>query len=240
LQCLYCRISHDQLLEQYSELLSGKPGDLSLTRQAEISLYTSLIYIGLQNFKAAQKALMSVIIRGKSFYTFPLYRTIRLVNLIIQYEAGNLDIIRFESRSIKRELSKAEKAYRVERLMLNFLNKPKKKIFLVQREKAWQKIEPELTDLRNDVYENQLLKLFDFTAWIESQIRKIPLSDVFHMATCSLEFEYEIDQSFLPELIREIEFAMSHHFPFSKASADYYQSANYIPCTIFFSPTATG
>ncbi|GHT69596.1 hypothetical protein AGMMS50239_36640 [Bacteroidia bacterium] len=169
-----------QLMEQYSELLSGKPDDLSLTRQAEISLYTSLIYIGLQNFKAAQKALMNVIICGKSFYTFPLYRTIRLVNLIIQYQAGNFDIIRFESRSIKRELSKTEKAYRVERLMLNFLNKPKEKIFLVQREKAWQKIEPELADLRNDVYENQLLKLFDFTAWIESQMCKIPLSDAFH------------------------------------------------------------
>ncbi|GHT79720.1 hypothetical protein AGMMS50262_23740 [Bacteroidia bacterium] len=29
------------------------------------------------------------------------------------------------------------------------------------------------------------------------------------IATCCLEFEYEIDQSFLPELIREIEIAIS-------------------------------
>jgi hypothetical protein len=167
-----------QLLEQYSEVVSEKLEDLSLTRQAEILLYTSLIYIGLRNFKAAQKALMNVIVRGKSFYTFPLYRTIRLVNLIIQYEMEKFDIIRVETRSIKREIAKTKKAYRVEHLMLTFLNKPKQKVFLKQREKAWEKIEPELTDLRNNIFEYQLLKLFDFTAWIESQMRKITLQEV--------------------------------------------------------------
>jgi hypothetical protein len=169
-----------QLLEQYNNIFSGKMNDLSLTRQAEISLYTSLIHIGMRNFKAAQKTLMNVIIRGKSFYTFPLYRTIRLVNLIIQYEIGNFDVIRFESRSIKREISKTEKAYKVEHLMLNFLTQPNKGIFLAQRKKTWGKIEPKLKDIRNDVFENQLLKSFDFTAWIESKINKIPLQEILH------------------------------------------------------------
>jgi hypothetical protein len=134
----------------------------------------------MRNFKVAQKTLMNVIIRGKSFYTFPLYRTIRLVNLIIQYETGNFDVIRFESRSIKREISKTEKAYKVEHLMLNFLTQSNKGIFLAQREKEWKKIEPKLKDVRNDVFENQLLKSFDFTAWIESKISKIPLQEVLH------------------------------------------------------------
>jgi hypothetical protein len=56
-----------QLLEQFGDMLLGKLDDLSLIHQAEISLYTSLIYIGLKNFKAVHKALMNVIIRGKVF-----------------------------------------------------------------------------------------------------------------------------------------------------------------------------
>jgi hypothetical protein len=168
----------ERLLKQYIDIVLGKIDELSLTRQTEVSLYVALIYIGLRNFKAAQKILINVIIRGKSFYAFPLYRTIRLVNLIVQYEIGNDDIISFESRSIKRELSKKEKAYRVEHVMLHFLNKPFKGMFAAQREKMWHKIEPELAAIRSDIYENQLLKYFDFTSWIESKICRIPLQEV--------------------------------------------------------------
>jgi hypothetical protein len=168
----------EQLLRQYHDIVLKKMDELSLIRQAEVSLYVALIYTGLRNFKMAQKTLVNLIIRGKNFCDFPLYRTIRLVNLIIQYEIGNNDIIRFESRSIKRELSKTEKAYRVEHVMLHFLDKPLKGTLPAHREKMWNKIEPELTDIRNDIYEKQLLKYFDFTAWIESKINKIPLQEV--------------------------------------------------------------
>ena len=36
----------------------------------------------------------------------------------------------------------------------------------------------EIRALYDDKYENQLLRLFDFTAWIESKILKENLSDV--------------------------------------------------------------
>lgn len=151
---------------------------LSPTRQAELALYTALTYIGLNNYKSAQKSLLKVIIRGKNFYIYPLYRTIRLVNLIIQYEIGNYDLIRIESRSIKREISKNKKAYQVEHLMLSFLNKQKSEMFLGERNKMWQKLEPILSELRHDVFEMQILKLFDFTAWLESKLCKVPLHKI--------------------------------------------------------------
>ncbi|MDR2057471.1 MAG: hypothetical protein LBP83_04165 [Dysgonamonadaceae bacterium] len=167
----------EQLMEQYRDSVLEKRDELNLIRQAELSLYTALIHIGLLNFKAARKDLANLIIRGKSFYAFPLYRTIRLVNLIIQYETGKDDIIHVESRSLKRELSKTHKAYRMEHLMLSFLNSQRIRM-MKKKEKMWPKFEPELMDIRNDVYENQLLKLFDFTAWIEAKILKIPLAEV--------------------------------------------------------------
>jgi len=168
----------EQLLNQNYESVIAKTDELSLVRQAEVALYVALIYIGLRNFKSARKTLKNIIIRGKNFYDFPLYRTIRLVNLIIQYEIGNEDVIRFESRSIKRELTKTEKAYQVERLMLHFLNSPIKGMIKAQRAKMWKKIEPELQTIRNNIYEKQILKYFDFTAWMESELCKIPLQEV--------------------------------------------------------------
>src|SRR5690606_19542613 len=104
------------LTEKYKDTVLARKENLSLVMRAEISLYLSLIHIGFRNFKMAQKTLLSEIVRGNNIYILPSYRTIRLVNLIIHYELDNSDIVHFESRSIKREISKVEKAYRVEHL----------------------------------------------------------------------------------------------------------------------------
>jgi hypothetical protein len=150
---------------------------LNLSRQAEMYLYQALVYFGNQDWKKAQKVLSQVGIQGKSFYSLPLYRSIRLVNLMIRYKTGDFDIIRSETRSIKRELSEEKKVYKTERLMLQFLNEPKI-IIPAQRKKLGRKILPELEKLRNDIYEKQILKLFDFTAFIESELQRISLQKV--------------------------------------------------------------
>lgn len=166
------------LIQANTPTVLARMDKLTLSRRAEISLYLSLVHIGYRNFKEAQKTLINEIVRENKFYTLPLYRTIRLVNLIIHYELGNSDIIHFESRSIKRKIPKVEKAYQVEKLMLRFLNKDRKVMLHADRKKAWAKIREQLQAVRGDVFENQLLKSFDFTAWIESQIRRVPLWEV--------------------------------------------------------------
>lgn len=169
-----------EITDKHKEIIQKKES-LSLTIRAKISLYLAIIHIGFKNFKAAQKRLLKEIIRGNNIYILPFYRTIRLVNLIIHYELDNMDVVQFESRSIKREISKIEKGYRVEHLMLSFLGKEKKIMLPREREKLWKKYEPILQDLRKDIFENQLLKSFDFASWIESQIRRKSLAEVLKM-----------------------------------------------------------
>ncbi|MDR1172481.1 MAG: hypothetical protein LBL24_08520 [Bacteroidales bacterium] len=145
---------------------------LNPARQAEVCLYTALVYFGNNDFRKTQKALQQIIIRGKSFYFLPLYRTIRLVNLMTHYETGDFDMIQYESRSIKREISRNEKIYRTEHLMLRFVGKP---LQPGQKAKMWEKLSPELDGIRNDIFETHILKIFDFTAWIESKLRRSAL-----------------------------------------------------------------
>jgi hypothetical protein len=168
-----------KLSEKHSDAILAKTDQINRLRQTEMSLCMALIYIGLSDYKKAQKMLINEIARKGSIHAFPLYRTIRLVNLIIHYELNNIEYVRMESRSIKREISKQEKAYRSEHLVINLLNKDKYELQSSSgREKLRLKIEPELSDIRNKVFENSMLKFFDFTAWIESKICKISLSEV--------------------------------------------------------------
>jgi hypothetical protein len=71
-----------------------------------------------------------------------------------------------------------DKGYQIEKTMLSFLNKQNIPITIRKRKILWEKVSGELELLRNDIFEQQVLRIFDFTAWIESKVRRIPLNEV--------------------------------------------------------------
>jgi len=170
-------VSSNLLMENYKDNLFDNLFALNLTRQAELCLYTSLIYFGNSEFHKAHKFLNQIILKGKNYYFLPVFRTIRLVNLMILYKLGDFDLIKYEIRSIKRALAEPEKGNKIERFLLKFLSK-KLPISTLKRKQLWTKIEKEFDEIRHDVFEQQLLIIFDFTAWVESLIWRLPLSEI--------------------------------------------------------------
>ena len=61
-------------------------------QQAEMSLYIALIHLGNGEYRKARKRLSATIGRGH-LYSLPLFRTIRIVNVMIHYELGDVDYI---------------------------------------------------------------------------------------------------------------------------------------------------
>ena len=91
---------------------------------------------------------------------------------------NDLDYIYSETRSLKREIAKSGNAYRMESLILEVVGKGSYALMsLRKREQIWEKIKPRLEDIRKDVFEAQLLKIFDYTAWIESEVLRTSFSD---------------------------------------------------------------
>lgn len=165
------------LIEKNKENLYDKINLLTAARQAQLTLYTGLVYLGTKDFKKARKSINQVMMSEKNIFVLPLHRTIRLVNLMILYELNEFDYIAFEARSIKREIQNNERIYQIEHLMLKLFNKSLESISKKERTNLWTKIEPELLELHNNKFELQLLRVFNFTAWIESKIKNIPLSE---------------------------------------------------------------
>ena len=165
------------LMNKYKDTLFDKLFTLNRARQAELCLYTALIYFGNSEYHKAHKFLNQIILRGKNYFYLPLYRTIRLVNLIILYKLGDFDLIKYEIRSMKRDLLDASKDYRIERFLFKFLSK-QLPVTAQKRERLLEKTMKEFTEIHQDIFEKQILRIFDFTAWVESILRKVPLSKV--------------------------------------------------------------
>ena len=147
-------------------------------QQAEMSLYIALIHVGNGEYRKARKRLSATIGRGH-LYSLPLFRTIRIVNVMIHYELGDVDYIQSEIRSIKREMSK-NKGYnlKVESFLLKFLNYSFADTNRKKRAEIWESMAEEVHALYADKYETQILRKFDFVAWVEAKIFEVPLSDI--------------------------------------------------------------
>ncbi|MEI6061578.1 MAG: hypothetical protein WCR72_12775 [Bacteroidota bacterium] len=170
------------LMEDYSDSLYDKLFTLNRARQAELCLYTALIYFGNSDFHKAHKFLNQIILSGKNYYYLPLFRTIRLVNLMILYKLGDFDLIKYEIRSMKRDLLDTDKDYKIERFLFKFLSKPLSSI-THKRELLLEKTMKEFLEIQQDVFEKQILRIFDFTAWVESLLRKITFAEVVNLRT---------------------------------------------------------
>lgn len=164
-----------KVADKYKEELHDKINLLIPDRQIQLCLYTAIIYLGLKEFSKARKMINQIISGDKKFFSVPLLRTVRLVNLMIMYELNEFDYIEFEVRSIKREIQNNDRTYQIELMMLKLLNNPLSNLTHKERITRWKKIEPKLAEFRNNKFELQLLRVYDFTAWIESKVKDIPL-----------------------------------------------------------------
>lgn len=173
-------LSAKLLMENYKVSLFDKLFTLNRARQAELCLYTALVYFGNSEYHHAHKFLNQIILRGKNYYYLPLFRTIRLVNLMILFKLGDFDLIKYEIRSMKRDLLGTTKDYKIERFLFRFLGKQLPSVTL-KREQLLEKTLIEFAEIHQDVFEKQILRIFDFTAWVESTLGKIPLSEVLQL-----------------------------------------------------------
>ena len=107
-----------ELMNQYKATLYDKENWLNPIRKSELLLYTSLRYIGNQDFKAAKRYISNAMIDHNIKY-LPLMRTIRLVRLIVYYETKDFEWVQHESRSIQRNLSSSkEQTFRTEHIVV--------------------------------------------------------------------------------------------------------------------------
>ena len=165
--------------QEYMPFLQQQMTMLSLVQQAEIYLSGALVYLGNGNINKAHHALEQVLQQSNLYSALPLYRTFRLVHLLIQYELGNFDYIRYETRAFRRYLRPdSKRSFLLERTVIKFLSMGELSPVMAYRIALWKKLQGVFQQIRNDPYERHQLQLFDFAAWIESRIMRRSLKEI--------------------------------------------------------------
>jgi hypothetical protein len=85
---------------------------------------------------------------------------------------------------MKRDIAGAMKDYKIERFLFKFLGRQLPTVAF-KRQMLLEKTMKEFSEIRQDIFEKQILRIFDFTAWVESLIRKVHLSEVLYQRVSS-------------------------------------------------------
>jgi hypothetical protein len=167
------------LQKQYASTLQKNMYLLDIGKQAEIYLYQALVHLGNDDINQAHNCIEQVLQQSSLYSSLPIYRTFRLVHLLIQYELGNYEYIRYETRAFRRNLQPdSKRSYLLERTVIKFLSSGEVPSVTTIRLALWKKINSSFDKIRTDKYERQQLKLFDFSAWIEAKLKKKPLGEI--------------------------------------------------------------
>lgn len=167
-----------QLAAEYEEILHKKMKSLNLENQLRLNLSNVIIFLCNNELKKARRNMRRIMQEGKLFQTYPLYRTARLLSLIIDVELHDYDLLENEIRSIKRAIRSESQDYMTEKLIFKFILQCPIPKYEKLRVKIWEKLEKEILQIHRNKYERQILKIFDFPAWIESKLTLRPFREV--------------------------------------------------------------
>lgn len=167
-----------KLKESYEESLFKNLSLLGLEAQLKLHLNSVVIYMYMREFDEARKLMKKIISSGKLFFSLPSYKTVRLVNLLLQAELKNLDFLENEIKSIKRNIGFEKQVYITEKLIFKFVSNYPLPIYEKSRIKLWKQFQSLINTIEKDKYELRLLRVFDVISWVEHKLTHKPLEDI--------------------------------------------------------------
>lgn len=167
-----------KLWEESREKFTDKKTQLSSSKQAELTVYVALAYLGAGDCRRAHRVLAPFVMKTRGDIAVEKMRMLRIVNLMVCYDLGDEELAISEAQSIKRSLAKIkEQKFATEQVIVKFVTTYPNGVPRREKEAVWAKYEPRLAELRSNKFEKSLLNKFDFTAWIKARILGLPLSE---------------------------------------------------------------
>ena len=107
-----------------------------------------------------------------------IYAFAKILNLMVHFELGNIDLLEYITNSTYRFLKKRKKLYKIETYFMQLLKKMMNTALEHELKEAYKEFLFNLSRIRNDEYERGAYVYFDFTSWAESKIENKSFREV--------------------------------------------------------------
>lgn len=136
-------------------------------------------HFGMGNYKEANKYLHKVLNETADDLRSDIHCFMRILGVIIHYEMGNQDLLQYMVKWTYRYLTKRNKLYKFETIILEFIRKKVQKLHdRKQLIEAFSYLKQECEKLLSDPYESRPFLDFEFLEWLQSKIENKPFAEI--------------------------------------------------------------
>jgi len=157
--------------------------ELKLTSREETNIIflnymIAVAYFGAGNYTLANQ-YFNKIINSKASKRYDVACLTQIMSLIVHFELGNQELLKFKVKSVYRFLNTKKRLYKFETIILNFIRTESKKITSKKSiQQAFKNLKEELEECFKDSTEKRIVDYFDFIAWLTSKIENKPFATV--------------------------------------------------------------
>lgn len=131
--------------------------------------FTALVYFQQRKWSDANHYLQLALSESEASIRQPIYRSIRLLHLLVHTELDNMEYLQYEVRAYKRSFSKGG-MFQIEKFIFKLIQLDPKRCSPPKKRAVAGKWHTLLENLRLDKQELQLLKYADFIGWVKEKI----------------------------------------------------------------------
>lgn len=166
-------------IPQVEEGISLHGTKIQASAQILFSYIIAYTYIGVNKYDQAVNWLNKIINSPETDMRSDIYCISRILYLIVHFELGNNELLRYLVKSTYRFLFSRSRLYKFETILLNFIGKKLPRILnRAELLAAFTELKHELEVIASDPYEERVFEYFDFISWLESKIIKKPFAEV--------------------------------------------------------------
>lgn len=161
-----------ELIEEIDKKTVSIKDKLSKEQELLFLYHKAYSFFGVGEYKKALSYLIEVLNDNEQNLRQDIYSFSRLLNLIIHFELENYDYLEYVIKSTNRYLSKYEKDYKIEDVLIKNIRRLAKAPNNIAQLEIFENMKKEVEKLLQDHQEQVLLEYFNISAWINSKLNK--------------------------------------------------------------------
>lgn len=170
------------LVEEIVEGMEENEGKLHKEQVVTFYYHIAYIYFGAGKYNKALFWINKVLNDNENTLRQDIYSYARLFNLVIHYELGNHDLLEYITKSTLRYLSKRQRDFHLEKVIIEYIRKFIRAASIVDKKELFIEFNEEISELVKGPKEKVVLKYFDFLKWGDSKIENASFAETVKKA----------------------------------------------------------
>ncbi len=161
------------------EFVKYKITPLSVEEKWMFDEAVAAVYFGNRNYSKSIEFLNKIINDKAPDVRGDMQCMARIFSLLVHYEMGNRDLLRYMVKWTYHFLSKRKMLYKFEQIILDFISKKSRKMDTRKKTtEAFKELKKDLEKLLPDPYQRRPLDDFEYIEWLDSKIQNRPFADL--------------------------------------------------------------